>query len=62
VISSERPQGYSKIKKDGGLKIEAEQLCQKMMDDLKIKKSLPEDRQEISGETEIADERSKPYC
>ena len=44
----------------GGWKIEAAQLCQKMMDDLKIKKSLPEDRWDISDETDIADERFKP--
>ena len=38
------PRGIVRSRKMGGWKVEAEQLCQKMLDDLKIKKSLPEDR------------------
>ena len=36
---------------------EAEQVCQKMLNDLKINKSLPADRWDISYESEIDDEK-----
>ena len=45
----------------GAQKYEAEKLCQQMLDDLKIKKCLPEERWDISGEKEIDQEKLK-HC